>query len=79
VILNEIEIPIDGSYVAALAKSGGPWTGSANQPVIDWWLPEMQVRLCYLTRYELLADRRPHARTVDHCVPRLIGQSPVEP
>ncbi|MND03817.1 hypothetical protein D3C83_238170 [compost metagenome] len=26
---------IDGPYVAALADGAGPWTGSANQRVID--------------------------------------------
>ena len=34
-ILDEIEVLIDGPYIAALAASAGPWTGSGNQRVID--------------------------------------------
>jgi anaerobic ribonucleoside-triphosphate reductase activating protein len=34
-VLDEIEVLIDGPYVAALADSAGPWTGSGNQRVID--------------------------------------------
>jgi anaerobic ribonucleoside-triphosphate reductase activating protein len=34
-ILDEIEILIDGPYIAVLAESAGPWTGSGNQRVID--------------------------------------------
>lgn len=34
-ILDDIDILIDGPYVAALAGGGGPWTGSSNQRVID--------------------------------------------
>jgi anaerobic ribonucleoside-triphosphate reductase activating protein len=34
-VLEEIDILIDGPYVAALANGAGPWTGSANQRVID--------------------------------------------
>src|SRR5207302_7300526 len=34
-ILDEIEILIDGPYIAPLADTGGPWTGSGNQRVID--------------------------------------------
>jgi len=34
-ILDDIEILIDGPYVAALADTSGPWTGSGNQRVID--------------------------------------------
>jgi anaerobic ribonucleoside-triphosphate reductase activating protein len=33
-VLDEIEVLVDGPYVAALAGSGGPWTGSGNQRVI---------------------------------------------
>jgi anaerobic ribonucleoside-triphosphate reductase activating protein len=34
-VLDDIEVLIDGPYVAALADAGGPWTGSGNQRVID--------------------------------------------
>lgn len=34
-ILDALDILIDGRYVAALAGSAGPWTGSGNQRVID--------------------------------------------
>jgi anaerobic ribonucleoside-triphosphate reductase activating protein len=34
-VLGDVEVLIDGPYVAALAESAGPWTGSGNQRVID--------------------------------------------
>ena len=34
-VLDELDILVDGPYVAALAGTGGPWTGSGNQRVID--------------------------------------------
>lgn len=34
VVLDEIDMLIDGPYVAALANGAGPWTGSANQRVL---------------------------------------------
>jgi anaerobic ribonucleoside-triphosphate reductase activating protein len=34
-VLDEIDMLIDGPYVAALADGAGPWTGSANQRAID--------------------------------------------
>jgi anaerobic ribonucleoside-triphosphate reductase activating protein len=34
-VLNEIDVLIDGPYVQALAHAGGAWTGSGNQRVID--------------------------------------------
>ena len=34
-VLDEIEVLVDGPYVAALAGRAGPWTGSGNQRVID--------------------------------------------
>jgi anaerobic ribonucleoside-triphosphate reductase activating protein len=34
-VLTEINVLIDGPYVEALAESGGAWTGSGNQHVID--------------------------------------------
>lgn len=34
-ILDDINVLVDGRYVAALAGSAGPWTGSGNQRVID--------------------------------------------
>lgn len=34
-VLDEIDVLIDGPYVAALADRAGPWTGSGNQRVID--------------------------------------------
>ncbi len=33
-VLDEIDILIDGPYVAALAASAGPWAGSGNQRVL---------------------------------------------
>jgi len=33
-VLDEIDVLIDGPYVAALADRAGPWTGSGNQRVI---------------------------------------------
>lgn len=34
-VLDSIDMLIDGPYVEALASGAGPWTGSANQRVID--------------------------------------------
>jgi anaerobic ribonucleoside-triphosphate reductase activating protein len=34
-VLDEIELLIDGPFVAALADQAGPWTGSGNQRVVD--------------------------------------------
>jgi len=34
-ILDEIDILIDGPYIASLAATAGRWTGSGNQRVID--------------------------------------------
>ncbi len=34
-VLDEIDVLIDGPFIAALADRAGPWTGSANQRVID--------------------------------------------
>jgi anaerobic ribonucleoside-triphosphate reductase activating protein len=34
-VLNDVEVLIDGPFVAALADSGRAWTGSGNQRVID--------------------------------------------
>lgn len=34
-VLDEVDVLIDGRYVEALAHRAGPWTGSANQRVID--------------------------------------------
>ena len=33
-VLDEIDVLIDGPYVASLAHGAGPWTGSANQRVL---------------------------------------------
>ena len=33
-VLDEIDMLIDGPYVASLAEDSGPWTGSANQRVL---------------------------------------------
>jgi anaerobic ribonucleoside-triphosphate reductase activating protein len=33
-VLDQIDVLIDGPYVAALAEGAGPWTGSANQRVL---------------------------------------------
>jgi anaerobic ribonucleoside-triphosphate reductase activating protein len=35
IVLEEIDILIDGAYVESLASSAGLWTGSGNQRVID--------------------------------------------
>jgi anaerobic ribonucleoside-triphosphate reductase activating protein len=35
VVLDEIDILVDGPLVAALADGAGAWTGSGNQRVID--------------------------------------------
>jgi anaerobic ribonucleoside-triphosphate reductase activating protein len=34
-VLDEIEVLIDGPFVATLAVQAGPWTGSGNQRVVD--------------------------------------------
>jgi anaerobic ribonucleoside-triphosphate reductase activating protein len=34
VVLDEIDMLIDGPYVSTLADGAGPWTGSANQRVL---------------------------------------------
>lgn len=34
-VLDSVDVLIDGPFVARLADSGGPWTGSGNQRVID--------------------------------------------
>lgn len=34
-VLGEIDVLVDGPFIAAHANSGGPWTGSGNQRVID--------------------------------------------
>jgi anaerobic ribonucleoside-triphosphate reductase activating protein len=34
-VLDQIDVVIDGPYVAALADRPGPWTGSSNQRVLD--------------------------------------------
>jgi anaerobic ribonucleoside-triphosphate reductase activating protein len=34
-VLADVDVLIDGPFVATLAGQGGPWTGSGNQRVID--------------------------------------------
>lgn len=34
-VLDNVDILIDGPFVARLTDSGGPWTGSGNQRAID--------------------------------------------
>jgi anaerobic ribonucleoside-triphosphate reductase activating protein len=34
-VLDDVDVLIDGPFVAALADDAGPWTGSRNQKVID--------------------------------------------
>ncbi len=34
-ILDQVDVLVDGPFVAALAAGAGPWTGSSNQRVID--------------------------------------------
>ncbi len=55
-ILDEIAILIDGPYVAALAESAGPWTGSGNQRVIDLVATREAGQVVLLDECELLAD-----------------------
>jgi anaerobic ribonucleoside-triphosphate reductase activating protein len=38
-VLDEIDMLIDGPYVAGLAHGAGPWTGSANQRVLTLKMP----------------------------------------
>ena len=38
-VLDEIDVLIDGPYVARLADRAGPWTGSANQRVLTLKTP----------------------------------------
>ena len=33
--LDELDVLVDGPFVAALAATAGPWTGSGNQRVVD--------------------------------------------
>ena len=54
-ILDEIEILIDGPYIAVLDESAGPWTGSGNQRVIDLWATDRQSG-CALDSYQLFAS-----------------------
>jgi len=56
IILDEIEILIDGPYIAALAESAGPWTGSGNQRLIDLLATRHTGRVVLLDARELLAD-----------------------
>lgn len=35
VVLDDIDVLVDGPYVEALSDGAGPWTGSGNQRVID--------------------------------------------
>ena len=46
-VLDDLDVLVDGPYVAALAGTGGPWTGSGNQRVLtltggiaERWSPE---------------------------------------
>ena len=34
-VLGDVDVLIDGPFIAGLADSAGPWTGSGNQRVID--------------------------------------------
>jgi anaerobic ribonucleoside-triphosphate reductase activating protein len=58
-VLDEIDVLIDGPYVAALADGAGPWTGSANQRVLTLKPPSEDTS----------TDRVPLA--ADHGSPRL--------
>jgi anaerobic ribonucleoside-triphosphate reductase activating protein len=55
-ILDEIEILIDGPYIAALADSAGTWTGSGNQRVIDLVATRQAGQVVLLDTHELVAD-----------------------
>lgn len=54
-ILDDIEILIDGPFVAALADAGGPWTGSGNQRVIDLVASRSVGKIKLLDAPELIA------------------------
>jgi hypothetical protein len=54
-ILDEIEILIDGPYIAVLDESAGPWTGSGNQRVIDLVGTRQAGQVVRLDAYELFA------------------------
>ena len=48
-VLAEIDLLIDGPYVEARANRAGPWTGSANQRVIDLAATRRRGRLVLAT------------------------------
>jgi len=48
-VLEEIDVLIDGPFIAALADGAGPWTGSANQRVIDLAATRRRSRLVLTT------------------------------
>ena len=56
-VLDEIDILIDGPYVAGLADSAGPWTGSGNQRVIDLAASRRLARVVLLARPEVVNSR----------------------
>ena len=55
-ILDEIDILVDGPYIARLAATAGPWTGSGNQRVIDLVATRQAGLVVLLDAFELLAD-----------------------
>jgi len=52
-VLEEIDVLIDGPYVATLADGAGSWTGSANQRVIDLPTTRRLGRIVLLARPEV--------------------------
>ncbi len=50
-VLDDIDILIDGPFVAALAKGACPWTGSANQRVVDLIATRRQARVVLLNEH----------------------------
>lgn len=56
-VLDAVNVLIDGPYVRALAGGGGPWTGSANQRVIDLMATRTVGRIALLE--EGTGDRQP--------------------
>jgi anaerobic ribonucleoside-triphosphate reductase activating protein len=56
VVLDEIDMLIDGPYIGALAHVAGPWTGSGNQRVIDLAATRQSNEIVVLEAPELPAD-----------------------
>jgi anaerobic ribonucleoside-triphosphate reductase activating protein len=57
-VLDEVDVLIDGPYVAALADRAGPWTGSGNQRVIDLGATRRAGQLALLDEWSLHPSNR---------------------